>query len=470
MKVPFNTPARRWLVMSVAVALSLLYLGLTARQFAAAWLGNPRDIELTSQSNLTWAVRLDPGDAEYRDHLGRFYDLVSREPAGAIGQYKMAVQLNPHSATYWFDLASAYQVLGDTVNQSAALARAIQADSMTPDVAWQAANLYLVQGENDKALREFRVVLANDPTLVNPAMQFCWRIQPDVDVLLRDVVPPHSDANVAFLNLLEGDVNRILHDTFERPTDAEVLSPEQMQTNLAQVKKEVSATFKVWNALMQTHDDFERRRADEYIQFLLHSKVEEVDQAVLAWQQITERFKLSSYRPSPNNLIINGRFGLRLLNAGFDWRYETQAGVNLTLQPTDPKDPQSRRSLLIAFDGPGISDAGFYQLVPVQSNTTYDFSAHYRNDGEIEGAGGPHFTIQDVYNSAVYYESDVLKPLDKTPDDELLDPKLRKSVDGEFTTGPNSKLVVVKIRRLPAGSPIRGKLWVDDLHLVKKAS
>ena len=34
------------------------------------------------------------------------------------------------------------------------------------------------------------------------AIQLCWRIKPDVDVLLRDVVPAQPAAYLAFLNLL----------------------------------------------------------------------------------------------------------------------------------------------------------------------------------------------------------------------------------------------------------------------------
>jgi hypothetical protein len=43
-------------------------------------------------------------------------------------------------------------------------------------------------------------------------------------------------------------------------------------------------------------------------------------------------------------------------------------------------------------------------------------------------------------------------------------------VDGEFTTSSDCKLVVLHVRRLPAGSPIRGKLWIDDFHLSRKPS
>ena len=418
MKIAFNTPARKRTVAAVVLVVAVVYMFAVTREFVANWLGNRPQL-----SSLQRAVWLDPGSADYRNHLGRYYDLVVRDPSRALPYYRAAVALNPHSARFWFDLASAYQVLGDTAGQSAALAQAILADSMTPDVAWEAANLYLVEGENEKALREFRVVMANDTSLAGNAIQFCWRIRPDVDALLRDVVPPNSDAYISFLNLLEG-------------------------------QGETAGTIKVWDALIASHQHFELGFVYNYVRFLIQHK--EVDEAVKVWQQSAGLFGLTSYLPSPNNLVVNGTFNLEILNGAFDWQYQKQFGVGLTLDPTDFH--AGRRSLLISFDGPRITDAGIYQLIAVQPNTTYDFSAYYKN-GELEGAGGPHLTIQDMYTQAVYYDSD-----------ELRDAGFWKSLDGEFTTGADCKLVVLHVRRIPAGSPIRGKLWIDDFHLVKKPS
>jgi tetratricopeptide (TPR) repeat protein len=417
MKIAFNLPLRKRLVAVVALVCAAFYVGLAAREFVASWLGSRPEL-----SNLKRAAWLDPGDADYRNHLGRYFDLVARDPVAAIGYYREAVQLNPHSARFWFDLARAYQVMGDTSNQSAALERATEADSMTPDVAWEAANLYLVQGENKKALREFRVVLTGDPSLAAAAIQFCWHISPDADLLLRDVVPRTTDAYLAFLTLLE-------------------------------TRQETASSVKVWNALMETSAPFAVRYANEYFQFLIQHK--EPDQAALVWQQIANRFGYSSYLPSSSNLVVNSAFSFDPLNAGLDWQYRKQTGVKLTLDPSEFHT--GRRSLLITFDGPGISDAGIYQYVSVLPSTTYDFSGYYKS-ADIEGAGGPHLTIQDMYTQAVYFESD-----------ELKEGGFWKSVDGEFTTSPDCKLVVLHVRRLPAGSPIRGKLWIDDFHLTRKS-
>jgi tetratricopeptide (TPR) repeat protein len=419
MKISLRSPVRKTAVLAPAILVSLVYFVATAREFAASWLGGR--VQLKS---LQYAARLDPLNADYGDHLGRYYALIARDPATAVGYYRSAVQLNPHSASYWFDLASAYQILGDIANQTASLERAIDADPMTPDVAWEAANLYLVQGQNAKALHEFSVVMANDASLAGVAIRYCWRIDPNVDSLLRNVVPHTADAYIAFLDLLESQ-------------------PEDLGTS------------KVWDALIDTHQHFELRYLNAYIQFLIKHK--EVDEAVTAWQKTVPEFGLASYVPSSKNLIVNPHFSLEVLNGGFDWQYARQTSVTLTLDPGDFH--AGRRSLQIAFDGPGISDAGIYQLIAVQPNTTYDFSAYYKDGELMEGAGGPHLTIQDMYTQAIYYDSD-----------ELKDAGFWKSVDGEFTTPPDCKLIVLHVRRIPAGSPIRGKLWVDDFRLTPKPS
>jgi len=68
-------------------------------------------------------------------------------------------------------------------------------------------------------------------------------------------------------------------------------------------------------------------------------------------------------------------------------------------------------------------------------------------------------TIQDTYTQEVYHESE-----------ELKEAEFCKSADSEFTSGSECELVVLKIRRLPAGRPIRGKLWLGEFHLSRKAS
>jgi len=51
--------------------------------------------------------------------------------------------------------------------------------------------------------------------------------------------------------------------------------------------------------------------------------------------------------------------------------------------------------------------------------------------------------------------------------DDLRDSDFWRKADGTFTTGPDTHLLVLRIARVPAGSPIRGKLWIDGLQLTR---
>src|ERR1700733_3627927 len=118
-----NTALRKRIALGAGAVLCLLYVFLAGRLFTASLFDERAEL-----ASLQEAWRLDGGNADYRDHLGRYYALVARDPGAAIAHYRAAIQLNPHSARFWFDLASAYQVLGETSNQTLALARAIEAD------------------------------------------------------------------------------------------------------------------------------------------------------------------------------------------------------------------------------------------------------------------------------------------------------------------------------------------------------
>ena len=415
MQIALESPVRKYLLLTAIVFLAGAYIALAGASWVADFLAHRPGL-----NTFKWAVRLDSTNADHYNLLGHYYDFLGRDPVTALESYKKAVQLNPHKAKYLLDLANTYQVMGDEKAQKDAIEQAVLMDPTTPFVAWQAANLYLVQGETEKALRAFHLVLQGDSSYGPIVVQLCWRVNPDVDSLLRSVVPARPDAYVAFLNQLMS-------------------------------KDETDGATKVWDGLISLRQPFDIQTVFVYVQYLLKHK--EVEQASLAWRQATGLLSLNAYLPSSHNLIVNPTFSLDVLNGGFDWRYNRKSGVSLTL---DSKESHSgQRSLSIVFDGPGVEDAGIYQLIPVQANTTYDFSGYYKN-GEIEGAGGPHLVLQDAFTSTTYFDSE-----------ELRDGLSWKGVFGEFTTGPETAMLILRVQRTPPGRPIRGTLWIDDFRLVE---
>lgn len=403
---------QRW-ALGVVLAVTIGYLTLSAKEFAATYLALRPDL-----SSLQLAIRLSPGDADFRHRLGRFYAFEAVNSQASLQAYLEAVRLNPHHARYWFDLAAAQNVLGNASAHRDALEHALQAEPANPDSAWEAANFFLVQGETDRALQEFRVVLENNPSVSGVALQSCWRVRPDADSLLRDVVPHRVDSLTAFLTLLRS-------------------------------KHETEGTIKVWDQLIALQSKFDPSLLFDEVRYLVDAH--RPDAALRTWEQSVGLLDLPGYLPSSENLIVNSDFSLDILNGGFDWTYQDQSSVHLQLDPTDFH--QGPRSLSITFDGPGVTSAGIHQWIPVQGNTSYDFSAYYKSS-EFEGAGGPQIVLRDAYTAQPMFISDPLNGAD-----------FWKPVHGHFLTPASTNLLVINVERIPPGSPMRGRLWLDDLQL-----
>jgi hypothetical protein len=354
--------------------------------------------------------------------LGRNWVLSSTSLPYAIANYRIAVLLNPYVARYWLDLASAYQLAGRAQEQEESVERAAEADPTTPHVAWEAANFFLVQGDPEKALRYFRVVLTNDPDTVDLALQLCWRATGDVNQILDEALPPRPDLYFSFLRLLIS-------------------------------KRETAGSELVWNRLLGLHQPFSTKLAFPYFRFLIAQQ--QVVPAQTVWQQLASLDQsLQPYLPSRENLIVNGGFEENLLNGGFDWWYLSNPHAALAIDTSEFHT--GTRSLSVTFDTLSISEVGIAQFIAVKPNTDYEFSAELKTE-DLETASGPRFTIVDPYSKTSYLLTD-----------DVMGTIPWRQQKALFHTGPDTNLVLLKIVRQPAAPLIRGKLWIDDLGLVEK--
>ena len=179
----------------------------------------------------------------------------------------------------------------------------MEADPTTPHVAWEAANFFLVQGDQAKALRYFRVVLANDPEAVDSTLQLCWRATGDANQILDQALPRRADLYLSFLRLL---IN----------------------------KQQVVAAERVWNQLIGLQQTFSTKLAFPYFQLLIAKQ--EVLAAQAAWFQLASiDTSLQAYLPSHYNLIVNGGFEEKLLNGGFDWWYASNPHAALAIDTSE---------------------------------------------------------------------------------------------------------------------------------------
>jgi Flp pilus assembly protein TadD len=418
MQIELRSPLRKFSFAAACFAVVALYLQFALRAYLAAHLAAAPDL-----SNLNKATRLEPSNAEYRELLGRALALSGASLDEAISDYRTAIHLDPYQARYWLDLAEAYHVAGRTSDAGESVEHAVEADPTTPHVAWAAANFFLVQGDQEKALRNFHIVLANDPEAVDRALQLCWRATGDANRILDQALPRRPDLYLSFLRLLT-------------------------------YKQEVSAAENVWNHLIALNQEFSPKLAFPYFRLLIAKQ--EVAAAQTAWQQLAGvDHSLQPYLPSRENLIVNGGFEENVLNGGFDWWYESNAHAALAIDTSEFYS--GTRSLSVTFDGLNPADSGILQFVVVKPNTGYAFSAQTRTE-DIQSASGPRFSIVDAYTNASYVLTD-----------DLLDTNPWHEQRARFQTGTNTNLVLLRIVRQPGVPLIRGKLWIDDLRLVEKS-
>jgi len=419
MRIELRSRVGRFSFAAACMVGVFLYLQFALRAYVASHLAATLDVPKVQE-----AIHLEGSNAEYRDLLGRYLVLSGASLDQAISVYRTAVHLNPYEAQYWLDLAGAYQIAGRIGEQAESVEHAMKADPTTPHVAWAAANFFLVQGDREKALHYFRVVLANDPEAVDSALRLCWRATGDATEMLDQALPPRPDLYLSFLRLLV--------------------------TN-----QEVAAAENVWNRLVGLQQAFPPQLALPYFQLLIAKQ--EVTAAKTAWQQLSGvDTSLRPYLPSSENLVINGGFEENLLNGGFDWWYHSYAHASLAIDTSEFHS--GTRSLAVTFDGYSVPEVQLAQYIPVRPSTAYEFSAESRTL-DIDTASGPRFALLDAYTNSSYVLTD--DTLGTTP---------WRRQQARFRTGPNTNLLLLKIVRDPAAPLIRGKLWIDDVKLVETAN
>jgi tetratricopeptide (TPR) repeat protein len=411
---PAPTPnvAVRWVILVAALAIAALYLHVVSRVYrAGVWA------EDSTPENLKTAVQLEPANADYRYRRGR-YALLNQDFPSAIAGLESAIALNPFDARFWLDLASAKLATGDLDGTRQALFRALQVDPTTPEVVWQTANYELVQGDTELAIRRFHQLVENDPDTLLAVLNVCWRATQDADLIAQKVLPARPEAYFTFIRLLQN-------------------------------KGRPQAVAAVWSQLIALGQPFPAQLAFPYLDYLISQG--ELAEAQQAWKQLgLLNPALRDYVPSSNQ-IVNGGFELDLLNGGLDWRYSAQAGASPIIDLT--RAHTGHRSLAINFDG-SPEDSGVFQFVPVRGNTRYRFSGFMMAE-DLQTISPPRFSVLGLRGNKPYVLTDGVTG--STDWQEL---------QGEFTTGPEDDLLLVRILRAPRQRLIRGKIWVDDVSLV----
>ena len=413
---PLHSLGQRIRFLAAGLLAVALYVGVVAADYASKVLAGSLVAE-----RVALAARLDPLNAAYQHILGRISFYEQQDVPAAIQHYSAAAHLNPYSARYWLDLANVQQIDARVEDSRKALEHALAADPTNPQVANEAANYYLVLGDVPSALRLLALVVRYSPEDQRSAVELSWRATQDAGAVMGQVLPQTTDSYLIFLHLL-------------------------------MARRQTEAADQVWRALMDSKQNIAPDSAFPYIDYLLEQR--EAPRAWAAWQQLVRRQESMNRYPVAGNLVTNPGFEEDILNGGFGWRYESNPHVALGVDQRDAY--RGGRSLSVSFDGEAVRDAGIGQLLVVQPDTTYLLSAWARSE-DIQGAGGPQLAVFDRYSGARLYLSD-----------ELSGGQGWRKIEGEFHTPSDAQLVALRMVRVPGTTRIRGRVWLDEVSVVRK--
>jgi hypothetical protein len=106
---PEHLKRRRSLLLGCFVVAAILIF-----QAIRIWVADYR-VHSDRIDQMERGAALEPENASAWDRLGRARetDFANLDPAGAVGDFEKAVARVPLSATYWMDLAGAYESIGN---------------------------------------------------------------------------------------------------------------------------------------------------------------------------------------------------------------------------------------------------------------------------------------------------------------------------------------------------------------------
>jgi hypothetical protein len=392
--------------------LAGFYIYTVLRIWRADWLQDRRDPQ-----SLEASARLEPWDARTHWLLGMYFLNAAQDQTRALAHLNRAAELNPFEARYWLDLAAANEVANKPGESQNALDRALKAEPTSPKIAWESANFYLAQGQTDRALPLFRAAIAHDPVTTVPALSLCWRATGNVSQMVSQVLPAEPAPYFALLGILTA-------------------------------QNQSAPANELWHALTAQPLKFTVEEAFPYFDYLINTK--QVDQAEEVWRFL-EKLDPELVENQQLNLVSDGGFEGKYLNGAFGWRDQPSSQVSVSLDTS--AFHSGTRALRFLFAGPALSDTGVYQYVPVRPNVTYRFSAFVKSE-DIVSASGPRLVIQDSYSNQALASTD-----------DLLGTTGWRQQVVDFVTGPEARLITVRVMRVPGNPLIKGTFWLDDVQL-----
>ena len=378
-----------------------------------------------SEENLLKAIRLSASNPDPYYRLGLFYQLdIHHIDLEESARYlRKAIERNPLEQEYWLQLAKILQRMGDSTASQRASENAIKVFPTAYQGRWVTANLFLQQGDLEKALPHFSYLLAHYPNQSSPVYDVLEKAVDDSDFILERIVPRDPASFRQYLSYLY-----------------ETGDPE--------------AVRKAWLKRLSFGFQADRGETVRYIEFLISRG--EFHEAFQVWGERCQEEGLPPF--AEGELITNGDFGKdKILGGGFDWKIDHVSGTEASFDSSIAFE--GKRSLKIVFTGKeNVDFHHVYQFVPLKPDTEYVLSANMKTQAVTTKSG---LKIEVLGAGQAFQKSSETL----TGDNEW-----RKLVIA-FRTPASLQGGVVRVRRERTDKfdrYISGTVWIDHVSLMEK--
>ena len=412
---------------SLLPALILLLCVSAGLKILSLWEGSyPLRTHLSPESILQ-AAKLAPLNPDPYYRLGMFHQLEIHHIhlEKSLEFFYQAVDRNPLEQEYWLGLAKVFHRMGEEKALERALQNAIFVFPTGYQGRWAVGNLFLQQGQHEKAIPHFSYILSHYPDQSGLVYEVWGKVNGNADDLLENLVPRDPSAYSQYLSYLyEGGDKRIIQKVWER-------------------RASLGYTAKPPEAL-------------RYIDFLISQG--ELTEAYRIFEAAVREKGLSI--PPRQTLIVNGGFEVeKSLGGGFDWRIEPIAGAEVSFDREVAFE--GNRSLRIRFNGKENLDFHHvFQFVALKPNQRYLLKARVKTNA-VTTKSGIKLEIHGI-GPAFYGASE---PLTGETD--------WRELSVSFATPSRSQGGVIRFRRERTDKFdrfISGTVWIDNVRIIEESA
>jgi tetratricopeptide (TPR) repeat protein len=415
-----GVPAR-----SAVLVFALAAGALLCYQAGRLWLADQR-LHSTRLDVIERGVALEPANAAGWDLLGRYrqLDFANADPVQSLADFQRAVQDDPLSATYWMNLAGAYEANGDLPGARHAFEQARSVYPLSAEVAWNYGNFLVRQDQDAAGYAEILHAVQSDPRLLPLAISRVWRASRDVNVLLDQALPPDADAYMQALKFFATN----------HQTDVALSVWRRLITLGKPVP--LAQTFPFFDELIQDDRSMDAKQV---------------------WIEALTAAGLPHDEPINHSLMWNGEFLRGFENGGLGWRWNSPWDVTIDFDSA----PLSRDGRAVRLDfggGRNLELSEPAQYVPVEPGRLYHFHAYMRTE-EITTESGMRFSIVDPNHDAAV----------NALSDNLTGTHPWTAADMDVTAGPSTHFLLIRLLRVGSrlfDNKLRGRVWIADVSLV----